>query len=292
VSKGLGRGLGALLGGGDEDSTPKQEQGQKTLPLQMIEPNPNQPRKEFKTEALKELTESIKEKGIIQPILVEPDDQGKFLIVAGERRYRAATAAGLTEVPVVIRNFSEAETLEIALIENIQRQDLTPVEEARAYKHLMDTYSYSQEEVAKKVSKSRSAVANALRILKLPEDMLEALTKGDITSGHGRALLAVVNPADQRLLYSRILSSGLSVREAEALSGEFNKGIRPAAEAKKTKKSPVPELLQIEQKFIDALGTRVNVRGNGKKGKIEIDYYSSEDLERIFQILRPEDKLY
>jgi ParB family chromosome partitioning protein len=260
--------------------------------LQLIRPNPNQPRKEFNDDALKELTASIKEKGIIQPILVEPEEDGKYLIVAGERRYRAATAAGLNEVPVVVRKFSEVETLEIALIENIQRQDLTPVEEAQAFKHLMDTYGYSQDEVAKKVSKSRSAVANALRILKLPLDMLEALTRGDISAGHGRALLSVVNPADQRLLYSRIISSGLSVREAEAMSGELNKGIRPAGEAKKTKKNIVPELLQIEQKFIDALGTRVNVKGNGKKGKIEIDYYSSEDLERIFQILRPDDNLY
>jgi ParB family chromosome partitioning protein len=292
VSKGLGRGLGALLGGDDEENKQVKETGQKTLSLHLLTPNPNQPRKAFKEEALKELTDSIKEKGIIQPILVEPGEDGKYLIVAGERRYRAATAAGLDEVPVVIHNYSEAETLEIALIENIQRQDLSAVEEARAYKHLMDTYGYSQEEVSKKVSKSRSAVANALRILKLPEDMLEALTLGDISAGHGRALLSVVNPADQRLLYSRILSSGLSVREAEAMSGELNKGIRPAGEAKKAKKNLVPELLQIEQKFIDALGTRVNVRGNGKKGKIEIDYYSSEDLERIFQILRPEDNLY
>jgi ParB family chromosome partitioning protein len=177
VSKGLGRGLGALLGGDDEPSNETSEQGQKTLSLQLIRPNPNQPRKEFNDDALKELTASIKEKGIIQPILVEPEEDGKYLIVAGERRYRAATAAGLNEVPVVVRKFSEVETLEIALIENIQRQDLTPVEEAQAFKHLMDTYGYSQDEVAKKVSKSRSAVANALRILKLPLDMLEALTR-------------------------------------------------------------------------------------------------------------------
>ena len=209
-----------------------------------------------------------------------------YEIIAGERRFRASQLAGKDTIPAIIRTFSEEEKLEIALIENIQREDLTPIEEARAYRHLMDTLDLSQQELAEKVGKKRSTIANSLRLLNLPQDVQDSLNEGSITAGHARAILAVLNPADQKILHSRIKEDGLSVRESEKMVEDLNQGKRIKSHEKKSApKNKIPEILSIEQKFIDHFGTRVQVKGNLKKGKIEISYFSGDDLERIYDII-------
>ena len=282
----LGRGLDALIQQVDDDFSANQKDIVH-VPVRNIKSNPNQPRKEFKDETLLELAESIKQQGIIQPILVEKD-RDQYTVIAGERRFRASKLAGLTEVPVIIRSFSEEEKLEIALIENIQREDLNPIEEAMAYKQLINKNNISQDGLSKKIGKNRSTIANMLRLLNLPEDMQGSIASGEISPGHARAILSVVNPADQRILFNRILSENLSVREAERQATGFNKGIRTTEKQKKTSSAggiPVPEIQEYEQQFLDALGTKVHIKGNLKKGKIEITYYSKEDLERIYDII-------
>jgi len=284
----LGKGIDALFGG-DERSTPAagaDVEGLRSVPLDRIAPNPNQPRKDFPEESLRELADSIREKGVLQPVLVEETGDGSYVLIAGERRWRAAGMAGLPEVPVIVRRFSDQEKREIALIENIQREDLSPMEEARAYKSLMEASSLGQEELSARLGKNRSTLANALRLLKLPEDMQQALEKRDMTPGHARALLSVLNPADMRILFGRILDKGLSVREAEAMAANLNRGIRAARpEEKEYPRQKAPELRDMEQKLLDLLGTKVTIKGTGKKGSIEISYFSMEDLDRVFEIL-------
>jgi len=283
----LGKGLNSLIPQYDEPENGP-DSSVSTVPINRIRVNPDQPRKTFNEEALKELADSIKEQGIIQPIIVEKDGN-EYNIVAGERRFRAARMAGLFEIPVIIRKYTVEEKLEAALIENIQREDLNAVEEAMGYQMLMNTLHLNQEEVAKKVGKKRSTVANSLRLLNLPEDIQEALVSGKITAGHARTLLSVVNPSDMRILYSRILNDGLSVRESEKQAAALNNGERTAPEKKEEpKKIKDPEISRMEQKFIDALGTKVTVKGGLKKGKIEISYFSLDDLERIYDIITNE----
>lgn len=285
---GLGKGLDALLAGTDADETRPAASGELRLPLDKLVANPNQPRRTFEEEALQELAASIREHGIIQPVIVEDKGNGTYLIVAGERRCRAARIAGLREVPAVLREFSDERRLEVALIENVQRADLNPMEEALAYRKLMEVTGLSQEEVAARVGKNRSTVANALRLIKLPEDIQTALSAGQLTSGHARAILSVVNPADQRVLFGRIVGDGISVRDAEKMAGELNGGIRaasPAGSGEKQVKDRAPELMAMEQRFIDALGTKVSISGGLKRGSIKIDYYSMDDLDRLFSIL-------
>lgn len=290
---GLGKGLDALLSGTSADETrpDKGLQGEMWIPLEKLKANPNQPRKIFDEDSLHELAASIREHGIIQPIIVEENSDGTYIIVAGERRSRAARMAGLREVPAIIRNYSDERRLEIALIENVQRSDLNPIEEAQAYKRLMELTGLSQDEVAARVGKNRSTVANALRLLKLPEDMQNALAAQQMTSGHARAILSVVNPADQRVLFGKILAEAISVREAEKFAQELNGGIRAAEKSKETEKirEKDPELLAMEQQFIDILGTKVSISGGLKRGSIHIDYYSMEDLDRIYTILAGKD---
>ena len=293
---GLGKGLGALIPESEVEVhlesleggvRPVSTDGLRSVPLGKLVPNPNQPRKIFDEVALNELAASIRQHGIIQPVIVEESGDGSFLIIAGERRYRAAEKAGLREVPVVVRSFSPEKKLEIALIENVQREDLNPVEEAEAYKALMEHSSLSQEEVAEKVGKSRPAVANALRLLKLPEDILAALRSGELSSGHARAILAVLGPADQATLFRRILDEGLSVRQAEALASDLNAGKRPES-AKKSDKPSRPltvELKDMEQRLIGYLGTKVQLKGDEKKGSITIEYFSMDDLERVYDLM-------
>ena len=200
--KALGRGIGALL----KDVDVPSEQGETTeVALKSLKPNPYQPRARFADEGLRELADSIREKGVIQPLLVEDDGDGKYTVIAGERRLRAAKIAGLRKVPVILRRFSMVEKIEIALIENIQRENLTPVEEAQGYRTLMDAVELSQEDVAKRVGKNRSPVANSLRLLKLPPDMLDALDAARMTAGHARAILSLVNPSDREILFQRII---------------------------------------------------------------------------------------
>lgn len=290
---GLGKGLDALLAGTSADETRPENapQGEVRIPLEKLKANPNQPRKVFDEASLHELAASIREHGIIQPIIVEETSDGNYIIVAGERRSRAARLAGLREVPAIIRNYSDERRLEVALIENVQRSDLNPIEEAQAYKRLMELTGLSQDEVAARVGKNRSTVANALRLLKLPEDMQNALASQQLTSGHARAILSVVNPADQRVLFGKIVAEAISVREAEKFAQELNGGIRAADKLKETEKvhEKSPELLAIEQRFIDVLGTKVSISGGLKRGTIRIDYYSMEDLDRLYAILAGKD---
>jgi ParB family chromosome partitioning protein len=282
---GLGKGLGALIPETDLESVAGGD-GVRTMPLTRLKPNPDQPRRSFPEESLAELAGSLRTHGLIQPILVEEAGDGSFLIVAGERRFRAAAMAGLTEVPVIVRAFPPEKRLEIALIENVQREDLNPVEEAEAYRGLMAIGGRSQEEVADVVGKSRSAVANSLRLLKLPESVLAALRSGDLSAGHAKALLSVADPARRDILFSRIIAKGISVREAEAAAQDLNS---PQAAAPKSASSPQkpkePEIREVEERLIEALGTKVSVKGDGKRGTIAIEYYSLGDLERILDVL-------
>lgn len=281
---GLGRGLGALI----PDSLPGLQEigtGQNapmSVPPGRLRPNPKQPRKDFKEEALAELADSIREHGLIQPILVEESGPGEYLIVAGERRWRAAQIAGLREVPVIVKAYTEQQRLEIALIENIQREDLNPLEEANAYHNLMEMTGLAQEEVARRVGKNRSTIANALRLLKLPDEVLGGLRDGQISAGHARSILSVINPADQLVLFHRILTDGYSVRRAEDVARELNQGKRAAQTKEKAPKAPpAVELRELEQRLIERLGTKVSFSGTPNKGRIIVEYYSQEDLERI-----------
>ena len=296
---GLGRGINSLI---DEYSTYEvkklEETGSKIMEIDVssIKPNPNQPRKTFDPDALMDLSSSIKAQGVLQPILVEEIADNVYVIVAGERRFRAAKLAGLRKIPCIVRSFSDLQRMEISLIENIQRENLNPVEEARAFSYLLTQAGIKQEELAQRVGKGRSTITNSLRLLNLPEKMLEGLEKGYITSGHARALLSVENPADQEVLFSRIISEDLSVRQAEALATELNNGKRavntlPLKEEKPSVSAKSPEILSIEEKFLSATGCRVEIKGkykNGviKKGKILIPFTSEEELERIYQIAR------
>jgi len=287
---GLGKGLGALIPEPDIaqvlGETSEGGDGVRTLPIGKLRPNPDQPRRTFDENALAELASSLKSHGVIQPILAEDAGDGSYVIVAGERRYRAAKMAGLSELPVIVRSFDPQKRLEIALIENVQREDLNAVEEAEAYRSLMSLGGRSQEEVADVVGKSRSAVANALRLLKLPEPMLAALRDGSLTAGHARAILSVIDPGRRDLLFARVVAEGISVREAEAAAAELNSPpTRSSTPAKRPEKPKEPEILEVEERLIEALGTKVSVRGDAKKGTISIEYYSLEDLERILYVL-------
>lgn len=307
---GLGKGLDALLGGEDisntiDPSSKKSDSSNASSGLSLptgidvepdgslwadpetLMPNPHQPRTEFDADALNELADSIKANGVLQPIIVEAAEGGGFFIIAGERRTRAAKIAGLKKVPVQLRRYDSQKKLEVALIENIQREDLNPIEEAMAYSDLMQMGGLSQEEVAKKVGKNRSTVTNALRLLKLPEDMQRSLSSGQISSGHARAILSVGTDADRRVLFGKIVGEGISVREAERLANEYNAGGRAAANKKPKKKTPSrdPDITAIEQQFIETLGTKCAINGTLSRGKIEIEFFSRADLDRLYEIL-------
>lgn len=308
---GLGKGLDALMGQAVEEysasqtensqSTEKEgktlsfnvpegisidESGKMWVDPALLKPNPQQPRQEFSAEDLQELADSIKENGILQPPLIEDAGDGTFYIIAGERRTRAAKLAGLTKIPVQLGKFNEVKKLEVALIENIQRENLNPIDEARAYFKLMELGELSQDEVAKRVGKNRSTVANSLRLLKLPEDIQAALISGQISAGHARAILSVVDSTEQRILFGKIVGNGLSVRDAEQLAGEMNnKEKKPAKKvaAPKTENKD-PNLLELEQKFVEVLGTKVQIKGDLTRGSIQIEYFSSDDLDRLYSI--------
>ena len=300
---GLGKGLGALMGEAEAEvdtalgsgkkaaaaaSDKKAAGGDLMVSVDLLKPNPHQPRTEFDPEALQELADSIKEHGIIQPPLVEETGNGDYYIIAGERRTRAAKLAGLKEIPVRVQKFSEEKKLEVALIENIQREDLNALEEALAYKKLMDMSGITQDEVAKRVGKNRSTVANALRLLKLPEDMQSALADEKITAGHARALLSVNNNQDQRILFGRIIGQSLSVREAERQAAEMNQPKSAGGTAKKpgkTEPARNPDYAALEEQLIGKLGTKVTLKGDFNKGTIQIDYYNSDDLDRLISLI-------
>jgi ParB family chromosome partitioning protein len=298
---GLGKGLDALLQPEEEALSPAPG-GESAVPLDRLRPNPEQPRKYFGEDELRELADSIKEHGIIEPIIVEAAADGLYTIIAGERRYRAALLAGLRDAPVLVRSYPPEARLEIALIENIQRTDLNPIEEAQAYRKLMDLTGLSQDLVAAKVGKNRSTVANALRLLRLPEEIRESLARGEISPGHARAILQAAGDEEKETLFREIREGGLSVREAERRAGEL-KGSAGAADScpgspesagpgvEKSRGEPPeesrrpPELTSIEEKLIEKFGTKVSIQGTLNKGSIRIDYYSMDDLDRLYDII-------
>jgi len=299
IKKGLGKGLSALLPDEDiEKSTAqsdksysrepgksaKERTGEILVDPEKLKANPNQPRKIFNEEELAELADSIKQQGIIQPIIAEDAGDGTYTIIAGERRARAARLAGLKEVPVVLRKYSDEKRIVVSLIENIQRANLNPIEEAQAYKQLAELENLSQEDVAARVGKNRATVANSLRLLKLPAPMQESIKKNELSPGHARAVLSVSGAKAQEALFREILKRGLSVREAEkraAALGQENKKSQKAPE----QKNKNPELSAMEEKFMLRMGTKVIIRGDNNKGTILIDYYSMEDLDRLYEIL-------
>ena len=267
----LGKGLEALI----------PEKGEEVIYLDInrVFPGEHQPRKAFKDESLKELAASIKEKGILQPVIVSRVGDGTFRLVTGERRWRAAALAGLKKIPVLVRDVASRDSLEIALIENIQREDLNPVETAEALRRLIADFSITQEELSDKVGKDRATIANYLRLLKLPGEIKSLIYNGSISMGHAKALLSIVGRAHQIEAARKIVKKGLSVRETEALSKKI---YRP----KKTKILKDPQIPFLEEKLIKSLGTKVRILHKGKKGgKIEIEYYYLEELDRLLEIL-------
>lgn len=251
--------------------------------ISSVEPNVNQPRKQFDEDALLELSESIKQYGVLQPLLVS-DKKDYYEIIAGERRWRAAKLAGLKEIPVIVKEFSEQELVEISLIENIQREDLNPVEEAMAYKRLIDEFHLKQDEIAERVGKSRTAVTNAMRLLKLSEKVQQMLIDEMITAGHARAILSIADKEKQESIAMKIFDEKLSVRETEAL---VKRMLEPPKTAKKSKFSSAEDAIyeSLEEKMKSIMGTRVQIhRKKNDKGKIEIEYYSRDELERIIDL--------
>jgi len=277
--RGLGKGLDALLGEFTEPTVP---QGVVEADIRLLDVNKAQPRKQFDEEKLNELADSIRRHGVVQPILVRQKGE-RYTIVAGERRYRAARLAGLATVPVVVRELEDQQVMEVALIENIQREALNPVEEAAAIRFLMKQHDLTQEEVAERISKSRSAIANTLRLLSLPDEVLDLLRDGSLSAGHGRALAAMKDKALQLRLAKEAVENGYSVRQMEALAKKY-------AEEQKPKPKPemprmLPELFDAQERFRTRLGTKVKISGSDKKGKIVIEYFSAEDLQRIYDII-------
>lgn len=272
---GLGKGLNAIFIENDAED----QNSTVTLKISEIEPNRTQPRHDFDDKALAELADSIIQYGVLQPILVRPIIGGGYQIVAGERRYRASRMAGLTEVPVVIRELSDGETMELALIENLQREDLTPIEEAQGYKTLMSEYGLSQEEVSKRVGKSRSAIANMLRLLTLPDEVVKMVADGSISAGHARALVTLNDEKAQKELAELIVSKGLSVRQIEKLVKSYEKEQKP-----KTKAESKPTFFsEVELALSENIGKKVKITKakEGDGGTLHIDFYSLEELKEI-----------
>lgn len=274
MKKALGKGLEALI--------PKVEGDEKVSSLIEIEierilPGIAQPRKDFDEQALKELAQSIREKGIIQPIVVSRTGDGTFRIIAGERRWRAAKLAGLDRIPAIVKDVSPAEAVEIALIENIQREDLDPIETATAFERLLNEFKLTQEELSQRVGKDRSTIANFLRILKLPEDIKNQIREGQITVGHAKAILSLENVDKQRELANLIIKKSLSVRQTEELVNKITSTVH------KKSKEVLPEIVELEDKLISELGTKVKIYHKGRKGKVEIYYNSLDQLEGILE---------
>jgi len=266
----LGKGLEALI----------PEKGEEVIYLDIdrIFPGEQQPRKAFRDDSLKELAASIKEKGVLQPVIVSRVGDGTFRLVTGERRWRAASLAELKKVPALVRDIASKDSLEIALIENIQREDLNPIETAEAFRKLTTDFNLTQEELSDKVGKDRATIANYLRLLKLPEEIKSLIYDGSLSMGHAKALLAIEGRASQIEAARKIIKKGFSVRETEALTKKGTK-------SKKTRITKDPQISSLEEKLIRTLGTKVRILHTGKKGKIEIEYYSLEELDRLLEIL-------
>ena len=286
--RGLGRGLNALINTGTdteskEDEKESNEYKEVFVNISLVEPNRNQPRKEFDKDALSELANSIKQYGILQPIIVQKNED-MYEIIAGERRWRAAKEAGLTEVPVIIRDYDKQKVMEISIIENIQREDLNPIEEAMAYQSLMEEYGLKHDELAEKVSKNRSTITNSMRLLKLSKNIQQMLIDGRISTGHAKVLLSVEDINEQEKIAQELIDKSLSVRELEKLVKKYTKPRK-----KKDDKDDKDYSLfyrEYEDRLKDILGTKVQINTKDKnKGRIEIDYYSAAELERIVELL-------
>lgn len=288
---GLGRGLGALI----EDTAPveivrpenvsteKDEDSQdkvRYIKTFDIMPNANQPRKTFDEDKIKDLADSIIQHGVIQPIVLRKKDKG-YEIVAGERRWRAAIKAGLTEVPCLVRELSDEQNMLIAIIENMQREDLNPIEEAEGLNQMIVTFGMTQEEVSKSVGKSRPYITNSLRLLKLPVYVQDLISEGQMSAAHGRTIVTLADESERKALCDRIVKEGLSVRETEKLAAEIGKPKKKA-----TKKQKSPDVKRVESELKDILGTKVNIEQKGSKGKIEIEFYSRDELERLLEMLK------
>ena len=290
AKKGLGKGLGSLFGS-DEIETlsvsktadEKKEGDIQNIKTSLIEPNKKQPRSKFDDEKIDALASSIKEHGVISPIIVTPVKNGMYKIVAGERRWRAAKKAKIKEIPAIVRSYSDEQVAEIALIENLQRENLNPIEEAVGYNLLMEEFNLTQETISKRVGKSRSAVANSLRLLTLEPALQKLITDGSLTSGHARAVLSVEGNEMRSALAKKIIEGGLNVRQAEALAKELMK--KKGAPKKKEKTAAEIEAEKIAENLSSVIGTKVNISHGAKKGKIEIEYYGADDLDRILNIL-------
>ena len=277
--KGLGRGLGALI---DDFSVPAAQEQITVLPLQKIEPNPKQPRRTFDPDALQSLADSIAEHGVVQPLAVRDAGNGYYQIIAGERRWRAARLAGLTELPVVVLDADDQTVMELALIENLQRQDLNPMEEAEGYRVLMEEYGLTQEQAATRVGKSRPAVANALRLLALPDEVRAMVEEGTLSAGHARAVLTLSSQRLQKAAAQKIIALRLSVRQAEAMCK------RMAAEEKPKKEKPaltVDYVGECEKALTKQLGRKVRIVSGKRKGRFELEFYGQDDLQRLYEIL-------
>ena len=283
IESGLGRGLNALLGDPEIQGA---GEGSVTLPISQVEPGLNQPRKRFDPESLEELRQSIEIHGIIQPLTVRRLSTGYYQIIAGERRWRAAKAAGLAEVPAVIMEADDRKVMELGLIENLQREDLNPAEEARGYKVLMEEYGLTQEQLAQRMGKSRPAVANTLRLLALPEELMTMLEEGTLSAGHARAILGAPSPALQVECAKKVVENQLSVRQTEAL-------VKALSKPPKEEKPPADPMEDIriyldalEKDLASSLGRKVKIAHKGDKGKIELEYYGDEDLELLLTALK------
>ena len=278
--RGLGRGLGALLG---DAALQSQEGGSLSLPISQVEPGLKQPRKRFEDAALQDLADSIRTHGIIQPLTVRRLSSGYYQIIAGERRWRAAKLAGLTEVAAVIIEADDRKTMELALIENLQREDLNPIEEANGYKSLMEDYGLTQEEAAQRVGKSRPAVANALRLLALPDPVCLLVEEGQLSAGHARAILAVPSGEAQMKLAKKVVADGLSVRQTEALAKRLAQGGQATAAARSDELAIYDRAA--EKDLGARLGRKVHIVRGRRKGKIELEYYDPDDLNALLDLL-------
>lgn len=282
--RGLGKGLGALLGDAVlQDS--KEGQGSYSLPISQVQPGLNQPRKRFDEEALADLTDSVRTHGVIQPLTVRRLSSGYYQIIAGERRWRAAKAAGLKEVPAVVIEADDRKVMELGLIENLQREDLNPVEEAKGYQVLLKEYNMTQEDISLRMGKSRPAIANALRLLDLPDPVLQLLEEGRLSAGHGRAILSAPSKSDQRALAQQVIDEGLSVRQTEVLAKKL---AQPKKEDPEKAIATDPYKIYrdaVAKELSDRFGRRVSIVHGPKKGKIELEYYDDSDLDALLDLL-------
>ena len=280
MAKGLGKGLGALMGDFAVE-TPAGKSPYQMLPIHKVEPNPDQPRRDFDPEELQSLADSIATHGVVQPLTVREVGSGYYQIIAGERRWRAARMAELREIPAVIIEADDKKVMELALIENLQRQDLNPVEEAMGYRSLMEDYGLTQEDAAKRVGKSRPAVANALRLLNLPEKVLEMVRKNQLSAGHARAVLSLKTAKQQELAAQKIVALGLSVRQAELLCKNMNKEPAPVKEPTLA----VDYVAECEKSLAKHLGRGVRIVNGKRKGRFELEFYGQDDLQVLLDAL-------